>query len=384
MRIGLLALAVLLAPLSAVAQGKGTGEVWEITMNMPGMPAGMMKPQRVCQGDDPSRAATQDPSKKDCKVTGTKKTALGTTVVLSCPDGSTMTIDQQYNAARTEFKSTMSQKGGKQGDFSMNMTGKKVGACDAVAENKARDAKMEDMKKQAAAASAASAAQMKQSSDQQIKQCSVALEKMDWKGFGQHGMCYNKQKAADPQCKSMAEMNKLFPEASKACNANMAEFCKRFQTAEGFMSVRGREDAAKWCGVSTASIKKAQCPIVAKNQSPLSFFGAYCPVEAKPLAQEHCTGRDYTARNQGKYGVFCRNYLANADFQKNADFERNSDDDGAPARAASGTVPSGSSGSPGSPGSQEPSQGQQTADQVKQGISKGMDKLRGLFGGGSK
>ena len=84
-------------------------------MNIPGMPAGMMKPQRVCQGDDPSRAATQDPSKKDCKVTDSKKTATGTTVTLSCPDGSTMTIDQQYNAARTEFKSTMTSKGGKAG-----------------------------------------------------------------------------------------------------------------------------------------------------------------------------------------------------------------------------------------------------------------------------
>ena len=136
-------LSCLLAPLAAPR--KGSGELWEITMNIPGMPAGMMKPQRVCQGDDPSRAATQDPSKKDCKVTGTKKTALGTTVILSCPDGSTMTIDQQYtSAARTEFKSTMTSKGGKQGDFQMNMTGRKVGACDAVAENKARDAKIDD------------------------------------------------------------------------------------------------------------------------------------------------------------------------------------------------------------------------------------------------
>jgi hypothetical protein len=120
-------------------------------MNIPGMPAGMMKPQRVCQGDDPSRAATQDPSKKDCKVTSSKKTANGTNVVLSCPDGSTMTIDQQYNAARSEFKSTMTSKGGKQGDMTMNMTGRKVGTCDAVAERKGRDEKMDAMKKQAAA-----------------------------------------------------------------------------------------------------------------------------------------------------------------------------------------------------------------------------------------
>jgi hypothetical protein len=361
------AFSLLLAPLSAVAQGKGAGELWEITMNIPGMPAGMMKPQRVCQGDDPSRAATQDPSKKDCKVTGTKKTALGTTVILSCPDGSTMTIDQQYtSAARTEFKSTMTSKGGKQGDFQMNMTGRKVGACDAVAENKARDAKIDDMKKQAAAGAAAGAAAMKQQSDNQIKQCSVALEKMDFHGFGLHGHCY---KRSDGQCATAADMHKQFPEATKACNANISEYCKRFQSAEGFMKVRTKEETAKTCGVTTAAIKAAQCPRVAKSQSPLSFLGAYCPVEAKPIAMEHCTGRDYTSRSGGKYAAFCDNYLANADFERPP---------GAPARAASGTVPGSSDGAPASSGNQ--TQGQKSADAVKEGVSQGINKLRGLFG----
>src|SRR4051812_26947150 len=183
--------AVLLAlPLAAAAQN--TGEMWEITMNIPGMPAGMMKPQRSCQGDDPERAARQDPNKRDCKVTDSKKTATRTTVTLSCKDGSTMVIDQQYNAARSEFKSTMSSKGGKDGELTMNMTGRKVGTCDAVAERKERDAKMDDMKKQVAAGEAQAAAAMKQQSDAEIKQCSVALEKMDWHSFGMHAQCYKK------------------------------------------------------------------------------------------------------------------------------------------------------------------------------------------------
>lgn len=353
------AFSFLLAPLPAVAQGKGAGEVWEITMNIPGMPAGMMKPQRVCQGDDPSRAATQDPSKKDCKVTSSKKTASGTYVVLSCPDGSTMTIDQQYNAARSEFKSTMSTKGGRDGDMTMNMTGRKVGTCDAVAENKARDAKIDGMKKQAAAGTAAAAAAMKQQSDNQVKQCSTALESMNWGGFGAHGQCY---KRTDGQCAQFAEMHKHYPEATKACNANIGEYCKRFQTADGFMKTRGDENAAKMCGVSAKAIKTAQCP---KTQN-LAFLGAYCPVQAKPIAMEHCTGRDYTSRNGGKYNVFCSNYLANADFERPP---------GAPparagsAPAASGTVPA-----------PEQSQGAKSADAVKEGVSQGINKLRGLFG----
>src|SRR5689334_4576611 len=182
MRTSFLAAVLAALPLAAMAQSKG--ELWEITMNMPGMPAGMIPPQRSCQGDDPERAAKQDPNKRDCKVTDSKRTATRTTVTMSCKDGSTMVIDQQYNAARTEFKSTMSQKGGKDGDITMNMTGRKVGTCDAVAERKERDAKMEDINKQVAAGQASAAAQMKQQSDNEIKQCNAALEKMDWHGFG--------------------------------------------------------------------------------------------------------------------------------------------------------------------------------------------------------
>jgi hypothetical protein len=356
MRIGLLAGVLLAFPLAAAAQGKGTGELWEITMAIPGMPAGMMKPQRVCQGDDPSRAATQDPSKKDCKVTGSKKTALGTTVILSCPDGSTMTIDQQFtSAARTEFKSTMTSKGGRQGDMTMNMTGRKVGTCDAVAENKARDEKVDSMKKQAAAGAAAGAAAVKQSNDQQIKQCTAAAEKMQYTGLGIAGQCYAKKN--DKQCQQVAE---AYPEVSKTCGARVAEFCKRLQTPDGFMKADSREGAAQMCGVSVASIKAAQCP---KTQN-LAFLGAYCPAEAKPIAMEHCGGRDYTSKLGGKYGAFCTNYLANADFERPPG--------AAPARpAAAGTAGT----------TQEaPAQKGSATDQVKEGVSKGLDKIKGLFG----
>jgi len=357
MKMRLFAAFMAVLPFAAAAQG--TGELWEITMNIPGMPAGMMKPQRSCQGDDPERAARQDPNKRDCKVTDSKKTATRTTVTLSCKDGSTMVIDQQYNAARTEFKSTMTSKGGKQGDMTMSMTGRKVGACDAQEAKREQQEKVDELKKQQAAATAQGAAAIKQKSDNEIKQCNVALEKMDWHGFGMHGQCYKK---TDGQCAQYAQMYKSFPDSAKACNANIAEYCKRFQTAEGFMKVgaRSREEMAKTCGVTTASIKATQCPRVAKNQSPLAFLGAYCPVEAKPIAMEHCTGRDYTSRSGGKYAAFCDNYLANKDFERPP---------GAPARTGSGTAPEG-----------DKTPAQKSADAVKDGVNQGVNKLKGLFG----
>jgi hypothetical protein len=354
MRIGLLACVLLALPLHAAAQN--TGELWEITMQMPGMPAGMMKPQRVCQGDNPERAAQQD-GKRDCKVVDTKKSALRTTVTVKCGDGSTMVIDQTYNAGRTEFKSTMKSTGGKQGEFTMNMTGKKVGACDAVATRKEQDAKVDAMKKQIDAGQKQSAAMMKQQSDTQIKQCDEAAATMQWRGFGQHSQCY--KKAGDPQCKPLAQFQ---PEAVKACGARIDEFCKRFQTADGFMKAKGDENAAKMCGVSTKAIKTAQCPKA--EQSSLAFLGAYCPVQAKPLAEVHCTGRDYTSKLGGKYNAFCSNYLANADFES-----------GAKQRPAAASAPAPAGGS-----APEKTQGEKSSDAVKEGVSKGIDKLRGLFG----
>ena len=364
MRIGLIACVLLVTSFPAAAQG--SGELWEITMAIPGMPAGMIPAQRVCQGDDPSRAATQDPSKKDCKVTGSKKTATGTFVTLSCPDGSTMTIDQQFNAARTEFKSTMTSKGSRQGDMTINTTGRKVGACDAVAERKARDEKTESIKKQAAAGMAAGAAAQKQANEVYIKNCTAAVDSMSYFGLGQYGQCYKK---TDKNCMSqMDSANKLQPEVAKVCNARVVDFCKRLQTQEGFVKAKGDENAAKMCGVSTASIKAAQCPKAAQGGS-LAFVGAYCPAEAKPIAMEHCAGRDYTSKLGGKYAAFCQNYLANADFEQ-------------PPGAARPATATSTAGAAGTAGTTQEAQGQpQSAqDQVKQGVSKGLDKIKGLFG----
>jgi len=329
------------AALPQYVLAQGSGELWEITsqMNMPGMPAGMgAQTQRVCQGDDPERRAAADKKKgqDECKVTDKKQTATRLQVTMTCKQG-TMTIDQQYNAARTEFKGSMKMNT-KDGDFTINTTGRKVGACDVQQANRERDQQVAAMQKQAAAASAAGAAASKQYVDGQIKQCASALERMQWREFGMHAQCYRK---TDANCKtSLDASDKMSPEINKSCNARMAEFCKRYQTQEGFLKARADETAAQACGVSVASIKAAQCPKAAQGGS-LEFLGAYCPAEAKPIAQEHCAGRDYTSKMGGKYAKFCESYLANADFEK-------------PRPTAT--------------------------DQVKQGVSKGMDKLRGLFG----
>ena len=338
MRMHFLATVLVALPLAAAAQD--TGELWEITsqMNIPGMPAGMGgQTQRVCQGDDPARRAANDKDQKDCKVTDKKQTATRLQVTMACKQG-TMTIDQQYNAARTEFKGSMKMNT-KDGDFTINTTGRKVGACNVQQAAKERDEKTAAMKKQGELAMAQGAAAQKQYADTLIKQCTTAVDNMNWAGLGVYGQCY--RKTDDAKCKSeMQTSNQINPEIAKSCNARAAEFCKRYQTQEGFLKAKADENAAQLCGVTTASVKAAQCPKAAQGGS-LAFLGAYCPVEAKPVAQEHCTGRDYTSKMGGKYARFCESYLAHNSLEK------------PPATAT---------------------------DQVKQGVSKGLDKLKGLFG----
>ena len=76
-------------------------------MNIPGMPAGMgARRSASARATTRSAARQSDKDQKDCKVTDKKQTANRLTVTMTCKQG-TMTIDQQYNAARTEFKGTM-------------------------------------------------------------------------------------------------------------------------------------------------------------------------------------------------------------------------------------------------------------------------------------
>jgi hypothetical protein len=367
MKIGFFACALAALPVlvsnNAAAQ---SGELWEISsqMNIPGMPAGMgAQKQRVCQGDDPERSAAQSKDLQSCKIKDKKQTATRTTVTMVCKEG-TMTVDQQFNAARTEFKGSMKMTG-KDGDFTMNTTGRKVGACSVQEAKREQDQKVAAIKKQVDDGNAASAAHIKKLSDQQIKDCNAALESMEYGRLGIGFQCYKKEATKD--CQAHA---KSFPEAAKACTARTADFCKRYQTQEGFLKTKGKETVSQMCGVSAASIKAAQCPRAAQGGS-LAFLGAYCPAEAKPLAQEHCAGRDYTSKLGGKYAAFCMNYLAHADFEK-GEREPATEAGASPSRSKAAAPSSASQ-----PATPPPPSG---ADQVKQGINQGMDKLKGLFG----
>jgi hypothetical protein len=215
------------------------------------------------------------------------------------------------------------------------------------------------MKEQSDRARAQGEEAMKKSSDAQIADCNKAVETMDFGKLGMYGRCYRK---SDDTCKSLlSTYSKTYPKVESACTARAAEFCKRYQTQDGFAKARGDKNAAEGCGLSADKVKASLCPGALKTES-LDFLGRYCPNEAKPLAQKHCVGRDYTSKEGGKYAVLCTAYLSNLDTDEAQ--ERR------PARsgkAASGEQAPEKKKSP-------------TSEAVQQGVDQGINKLKGLFG----
>jgi hypothetical protein len=143
-------------------------------------------------------------------------------------------------------------------------------------------------------------------------------------------------------CQTMLRDEQSKPVATK-CIASQAEFCKRYQTMDGFLKANGDEEAAKMCKVSRQQQIAAGCPRAAQTEQ-LAYLGRFCPAESKPIAKAHCVGRSYTSKGRDKYTDFCNNYLAH-----------NSLDEDSPPAAANKLDP-------------------------KQAVQQGINKIKGLFG----
>jgi hypothetical protein len=182
-------------------------------------------------------------------------------------------------------------------------------------------------------------------------------------------------------CKAMASAPGG-KEVADSCTARQTEYCKRYQTEAGFIKAKADRNAAQMCGVSVDAVKASLCPGAAQRES-LEFLGRYCPVEAKPLALQHCAGRDFTAlrasRGAGdKYSAFCYAYLSNSQLET-------ADTESSPRRAArakAGEVPA---AKPADTAAAKPAEAPKSnpanpADAVSEGVTQGINKLRGLFG----
>jgi hypothetical protein len=326
------------------ARAADTGELWEVTtkMDMAGLPAGMgNQTTRVCAERGDPKNAQQGAMRKDCKMTDYKQSGNHVTLTMTCPDG-TAVIENVYNAARTEYQGSMKMTMRDGNKMTMNMTGRKVGACDVAQAKRERDEKNATAKRGRAEAQAAIAANEKM----QVDNCAKAPAAMSLGLLGVYGQCT----AMAGGCEAMLK-NESTRATATACMANRADLCKRYQTPAGFLKANGSEDIARECRLSRPAIIASHCPGAAKSEN-LAYLGRFCPAEAKTLAQQHCAGRSYTSAPRDKYSDFCSRYLADA----SVDSESAS---AAPRPAAAKPQPQ---------------------DAVKQGVTQGINKLKGLFG----
>lgn len=334
----------------SAAGAAGSDELWEVSsqMNMPGMPAGMgASTQQVCQDKDPAKQTVQGQNMENCKITDLKQSGTRMTMTVTCPDSKAL-IEQTYNAARTEFKGSMRMTT-RDGEMTMNMSGRKIGSCDAKQARREREAQVAKIQGQADEGRR----QSKEVADRQIKQCTEAVDTMDMSKLGAYSQCRQQPEL----CKAMAS-DPIMKPAVTACNARAAEFCRRYQTEDGFLKAKGNQRAAEMCGVSAEQVKAKLCPGAAQKES-LAFLGRYCLAEAKPFADKHCAGRDFTAlRSTGgkgdKYSEFCYAYMSNASIESAATPRA------APASEAS-VIPN-------------------PTEAIGEGINQGLNKLKGLFG----
>ena len=337
-------LSAVLIALSPIAYGAGNDELWEVTsqMNMAGMPPGMgSSKQQICQDKDPQKQKPSGKGMEKCKITDQKQSGNKFTMTMTCPEG-TATFENTYNAARTEYKGTMKMKM-REGEMNMTMTGRKIGSCDAQQARGERDAKVAAMKQQSEKAQADYAATNKKQQETEMANCQAAVDTMDMRKLGTYATCDQ----TGALCKTLLQTEHTKATATK-CMASQAEYCKRYQTMDGFLKAKGDEEGAKMCKVSAVQIKSTHCPQAAKTEN-LAYLGRFCPVEAKPIAQQHCAGRSYTSKVKDKYSDFCRAYLAKADLED-------------------------------SQAERKPEQKKDPKAAVTEGVSQGINKLKGLFG----
>jgi len=277
-------IAVMLAALCCTAttvHADGPDELWDVTMKME--MAGMSMPaqtQQVCKpkGDrDPAKAGPKD---SDCKVVDSKQSGNRSTWKMVCTKPNAMTINGDMTYSGDAYQGTMKVTGSDM-DMTQNIAGKKIGSC--TYENPGK--KVEAMQAQSKAAIA--------------KECDKQIEDLQpMMVFGGANM----------------------PEESLMCKDRKADFCARsakvaqqMKDPAGFSAAKSKypqwREAMKACGTDPSVVTAPVCK-AAVDKKDWPFVSDNCPVEGRAIAQQHCTGMDYTAVLSSPYKEVCQKYGA--------------------------------------------------------------------------
>ena len=270
--VSLIASAVILS-VPSTAQAAATGDLWEVTtqMTIEGMPAGMGPPSQTRQ-TCASKEWTKPPvnNEHNCEFTDFQNTATKSSWKMKC-DG--MSGEGEITRTSAEAYKGWMKMMAPQGTMTMNLSGRRVGDCDAGEAKKQREAYMDQAMAQSAAGQKMAAEAMKQT-------CSMGAASLDVRIFHAH----------EELCTG--------PQGGFTAATYKAAFCEKARTYEGFTIACKRDSAdvdnslgglAKFCSTSAEAVSSTACP-EAQKTGDMDVLAKCCPAQAAAYAAEHCAG----------------------------------------------------------------------------------------------
>jgi hypothetical protein len=279
--------ALLLAAASPVPAQQGPDDLWETTMTM--QAEGMKMPpmtQQVCSPKGkPESRMEMDPDSK-CKMVESKQTGNKFTFKMACTQGadSYTGLGEMEDLSKDAYRGFFSSSGVRDGrnfNMRMDMSGKRVGSCDAAAiERKAK---------------AQEAAIEKQQRDYVTKACNDALAKLDpFAAFGYEAGAATPAVCPERQGEFCAAAGKVFKSAGSREGWTAAVSKYRSDT----LSI-----AAKACKVDLAAVRAPLCKEAVAKKDWNWLRDNDCP-EAVALRKQHCAGRTYSSVDP-RYSDLC-------------------------------------------------------------------------------
>ena len=276
---------------SGVGHAAATGDLWEVTtqMSMPGMPEGMSLPsqtRKTCAAKEWTKPPVSQDDRK-CQFTDFQRTDTKATWKMSCEG---MSGEGEIDRTGPDAYKGWMKMSAPQGTMVMNLTGRRIGDCDAGEAKKEREAQIAQIQAQATAGGKAAADAMKQS-------CSVATDGVDLQMW----------RTLEPMCTS--------PQAGLTAADYKAALCTKAKTYDGYKLLADREGdptndlaaVASFCGADPEAMTRSACE-QAVTARDLNIIGKHCPAEAQAIAKAHCAGRSYTSMAGDPYASFCAIY----------------------------------------------------------------------------
>jgi hypothetical protein len=293
------------APLPSLAQS-GSGTLWEVGMQMDGMPEAMasaMPKQRVCMSNDPETAPPPD---EGCKILEQRSQGNRHFVKMQCKEG---LMEVEQTRTRTSMQSLMKMTDESGEVTEMTMKGTAIGDCDYKADKQAREKQVADMQRKMDEMQRQSAAQL-------AATCNDALAKMQGPMFGKDSPCVDQKKE---YCRRLGTRDGYSLMAKGAAvGEGYAGYSTKEQAANCSLDdkvLRGKHCSSAvaaadfaFVGMLCPSDVAKLCPQAAGAEK-FNYLFAHCPAEKQKFIATNCAGRKYSSQIDARYRDLCWNEM---------------------------------------------------------------------------